>query len=62
MTRTLEFLDQTLDEAEDAATWYAERSESAADAFVQEVEDAIAEIQRLPAAWPSFDHGTRASF
>lgn len=46
-------------DAEDAARWYAERSENAAAAFVDKFEQAIAAIQRMPATLPSFDHGTR---
>jgi plasmid stabilization system protein ParE len=59
VTRTLEILDEALEDAEDAARWYAERNGTAAAAFAQEFEHAIAEIQRVPATWPSFDHGTR---
>jgi plasmid stabilization system protein ParE len=59
VTRTLDILEEALSDAEDAARWYAERSESAAAAFVEELEHAIAAIQRMPATWPSFDHGTR---
>jgi toxin ParE2 len=59
VTRTLDILDEALKDAEDAAGWYAERSATASAAFVQELEHAVAEIQRTPATWPSYDHGTR---
>jgi plasmid stabilization system protein ParE len=59
VTRTLDILEEALVDAEDAARWYAERSEAAAAAFVEELDRAIAAIQHTPATWPSFDHGTR---
>ncbi len=59
MTRTLDILEEALKDAEDAARWYAERSGAAAAAFVTELEHAVVEIQRMPVAWPAFDHGTR---
>jgi plasmid stabilization system protein ParE len=57
--RTLEFLDEAIEEAEAAARWYAERSPTAAAAFADEIETAIAEITRLPLAWPTYSHNTR---
>ena len=36
MTRTLEILEEALEEAEEAARWYAERSETAAVAFAED--------------------------
>jgi plasmid stabilization system protein ParE len=57
--RTLEFLDEAIEEAEAAARWYAERSQTAAGAFADEIDSAIAEITRLPLAWPGYSHNTR---
>jgi plasmid stabilization system protein ParE len=59
VSRTLEFLDEAIEEAEAAARWYAERSTTAAAAFADEIDTAIAEITRLPLAWPAHDHNTR---
>ena len=59
MALALEYLTDALAEAEAAAHWYAERSPTAAAAFVAEIESAETAILKLPAAWPSFDHGTR---
>ena len=59
MPRTLEFLDEAIEEAEAAARWYAERSQTAAAAFADEIDSAIAEITRLPLAWPAYNHNTR---
>jgi plasmid stabilization system protein ParE len=56
--RTLEFLDEAIEEAEAAARWYAERSQTAAAAFADEIDSAIAEITRLPLAWPAYSHNT----
>jgi plasmid stabilization system protein ParE len=56
--RTLEFLDEAIEEAEAAARWYAERSPTAAAAFADEIDSAIAEIIRLPLAWPAYNHNT----
>jgi plasmid stabilization system protein ParE len=57
--RTLEFLDEAIEEAEAAARWYAKRSPTAAAAFADEIDTAIAEIIRLPLAWPAYTHNTR---
>ncbi len=55
----IEFLDEALEEAEDAARWYAERSSEAAAAFVEELERSVAEIQRAPGTWPAYEYDTR---
>jgi len=57
--QAIEFLEEAVADAEAAAIWYAERSPKAALAFTREIESAIAEILRLPDAWPPFLHGTR---
>ncbi|MBK5255382.1 MAG: type II toxin-antitoxin system RelE/ParE family toxin [Vicinamibacteria bacterium] len=59
MRLEIEFLDEALEEAEAAARWYAERSESAALGFADEIGVAASAIQRLPTAWPPFEQGTR---
>ena len=59
MARELEYLDEALQEAEAAARWYAERSDTAAVGFSDEVDAAESAIARLPEAWPRFDYGTR---
>ncbi len=42
-----------------AYDWYAERSQQAADAFQQELQDAGCAIQRSPERWARFLFGTR---
>ncbi|HEV8132341.1 MAG TPA: type II toxin-antitoxin system RelE/ParE family toxin [Acidobacteriota bacterium] len=59
MTRTLEFLDEALQEAEDAARWYAERSTVAAIGFAEELDVAAAQIENSPTTWPIHEHNTR---
>lgn len=59
MPLALEYLDAALGEAEAAASWYAERSETAASGFAHEIDAAVSAIERLPNAWPVFEHGTR---
>jgi plasmid stabilization system protein ParE len=59
VTRELEYLEDALQEVEEAARWYAERSVTAAAAFSIEMDEAESAIVRLPEAWPPFDHGTR---
>jgi plasmid stabilization system protein ParE len=59
VARTLEFLDEAVEDAETAAFWYAERSPAAASAFADEIDAAIAEIASKPLTWPSYDHNTR---
>src|SRR6266487_605972 len=57
--RTLEFLDEALEEAEEAARWYSRRSRTAAIGFSDELDVAIAQIERAPTAWPNYEHNTR---
>ena len=58
MARALEFLDADVDDAESAAGWYGERSDSASLGFAEELDAAAAAIWRVPEAWPAYDHGT----
>ena len=59
MTRRLEFLDEALEEAEQAAHWYAERNAMAAIGFAEELSAAVAHIERSPLTWPVYEYGTR---
>jgi plasmid stabilization system protein ParE len=59
VTRTLEILEEALEEAEEAARWYAERSETAAVGFAEELDAAIAQIELMPTAWPAYAYNTR---
>jgi len=57
--KPLEIHDDALAELKSALRWYLERSESAADGFVAEIDRAIALITATPARWPSGERGTR---
>lgn len=46
-------------ELEDALEWYLERSPQAAEAFLREIDRAIAVIAAAPRVWPHFELGTR---
>jgi len=46
-------------EAVAARQWYAERSESAAAAFVAELDAAVDRVSRLPDLYPVYLYGTR---
>lgn len=46
-------------EARAAAQWYRERSASAADAFLAELDRAVEEITKSPEMWPRHLRGTR---
>ena len=59
MARALEYLEDALAEAEEAARWYAERSPTAATVFASELDAAAQAIVRMPDSWPAYDHGTR---
>lgn len=58
MALELEYLDKALEDAESTARWYAERSEAASLGFAAEIDAAVSAIERLPHAWPAYDHGT----
>ncbi len=59
LARRVEFLEEALEEAEQATRWYAERSPAAAAAFSDELEKAGAAILAGPLTWPRALHGTR---
>jgi len=53
------FLEEATAEARAARRWYAERSQAAADAFMEELDHAVARIEEFPEGWPSHVAGTR---
>jgi plasmid stabilization system protein ParE len=59
VARSLEIHPAALAEAEGAARWYAERNPAAAEAFVAEVDVAVAGLEREPHIYPIHEHGTR---
>jgi plasmid stabilization system protein ParE len=52
MPRDVEFHPEAVEEAEAAFIWYRERSESAAKAFLLEIDRALEEIAEAPRRWP----------
>jgi plasmid stabilization system protein ParE len=56
---SIEFHPNAIDEARTARLWYAERSDSAANAFVTELDIAIERITSAPESCPVYLHGTR---
>jgi len=59
MAVELEIHPAALDEIQSAASWYSERSDSAAAAFIAELDKAIEFIVAAPSRWPLSKHGTR---
>jgi plasmid stabilization system protein ParE len=57
--KPVEFHPEALAEAEAALAWYRERSVRAAEAFVSELERAIAAISEAPHRWPFFQPDCR---
>ena len=55
----VEFDPATAEEVDAAASWYREQSESAASAFVTELDRAIVRIGDAPGRWSEHTHGTR---
>jgi toxin ParE1/3/4 len=55
----VDFTPEALREIDDAFEWYLERSPQAAEAFVREVDSAVALIASSPTIWPRFEAGTR---
>ena len=55
----LEFHPDARMDAIEAYDWYAKRSQQAADAFHQELQDAGRAIQHLPKRWANYLLGTR---
>jgi plasmid stabilization system protein ParE len=54
-----DFTPQAKQEIDDAFEWYLERSLHAAQAFLDELEQAFAAIARSPMTWPTYEAGTR---
>jgi plasmid stabilization system protein ParE len=48
-----------VEEAQAAWQWYLERSQSAADSFLAELDHGVESISEAPERWPLFVHGTR---
>ena len=50
---------QAKQEIDDAFEWYLERSPYAAQAFLDELEQAFVALSRSPTTWPAYEAGTR---
>lgn len=57
--KRLEIHPEALAEAENALDWYATRSERAPQAFLSEIESAIADILAAPNSWPIVEKNCR---
>ncbi len=57
--RRVEFHPDAVVEAQAAKAWYENRNTSAADAFVDELDHAVAQIAEAPNRWPRYIAGTR---
>lgn len=57
MAVELEIHPAALDEIQSAASWYFDRSESAASAFVAELDKAIVLVADTPLRWPGYWKG-----
>jgi plasmid stabilization system protein ParE len=57
--RQVVFHPDAVEEAAAARLWYAERSQSAADSFLAELDQGIESIANTPERWPLFVHKTR---
>jgi len=57
--REVFFHPAAVEEAQAARRWYLERSISAADSFLAELDHAIEAIAQTPDRWPDFVYGTR---
>lgn len=55
----LEFHPEAFLEAEGAQSWYESRSQTAAEAFLDELDHAIAQITIAPERWARYLFGTR---
>lgn len=55
----VEYSPEASREFEGALEWYLERSLQAAEAFLGEVDRAVAVIAAAPRVWPRFEAGTR---
>ncbi len=57
--RPIELHPEAIAEARAAREWYNERSSVAADAFMAELDVAVASISETPERWTAYLHGTR---
>lgn len=57
--RLLEIHPAALEELKSATSWYVDRSEAAALAFVADVDRAISLVMESPRRWPPGEYGTR---
>jgi toxin ParE1/3/4 len=57
--RVVDLHPNVVDDIQQARDWYWSRDESAARAFLAEVDSAIVMIAERPEAWPPYVHGTR---
>ena len=56
---TLEIHPDAVAEAREALQWYRTRNESIADAFIDEIDHAIDQIDEAPDRWPKYMQETR---
>lgn len=59
MARPVEFYPDAALEAQPAFAWYRDRNDSAAEAFLAELDRAVQLISESPIRWPIHIHGTR---
>jgi plasmid stabilization system protein ParE len=55
----VEYFPEASRELEAALDWYLQRSQQAAEAFLREMDRALAVIAGAPTIWPRFEAGTR---
>jgi hypothetical protein len=59
MSVQFEYLPDAIEEAWEAYHWYAERSDSAAEGFLRQLQLARESVTERPDAWSRYFHGTR---
>jgi plasmid stabilization system protein ParE len=57
--KQLLFFDEASEEVEEARRWYRQRSESAEESFLRELDHAISQVVEAPERWPAHVAGTR---
>jgi plasmid stabilization system protein ParE len=58
-SRYVDIHPEAIAEAQAATRWYRERSISAADAYLAELDWAVKSISENPEMWPRYAHGTQ---
>jgi plasmid stabilization system protein ParE len=58
-SRHIDIHPEAIAEAQAANQWYRERSDSAAEAYLAELDLAVESIAENPEMWPRYVHGTR---